>query len=214
MNNVNKEAQGPEFNQTIVDAVDLAGDINIFSPLVGCTFFKRLNNVLLGLAEPGILLIDFLRVGVVDSSALMISIGNLLAICQRNRWRRTIACLNTTPPIRATLQQAIIAQPYVDNPWTEAPQVHLLLCASDMRTKAWSLLGDLSERQAALWNALLEVKCVSVEELANRLGVSNEVIDSDVQMMQTNNVLLNLEGEPGVMCAFPALLTLTSGGEL
>jgi hypothetical protein len=211
---MNKEVQEPNLDQVLVDAVELAGDVNIYSPMVGRTFFKRLYNMLLGLAEPGILVVDFSRVGVVDSSALMISIGILLAICQRNRWRKTIVCLNTTGPIRITLKQAIVAQQYADNPLADAPQIYLLLCASDSRTKNWFLLGDLSERQVALWDALLKTQFVSVKDLADRLNVSVADIDSDVQIFHANTILFHGEAYSGVVWPLPILITQNLGGEL
>jgi hypothetical protein len=196
-----------ELERTVLDGAELAGSTSIFSPFVGRVLYKRLEEVLLGMVEPGILVVDFARVGLVDSSTLLISIAELLALVQRNGRLISVVCSGTTKMHQGSLSSAIIHYPYAASEWDESKR--LLLLVSDREIgDMWHLLGELTEREKIVWDLATEAGCTTIADLIKRSGLNRRSINSSLQVLLQNRVLMEVrtEGED-FLCPVGDLVT-------
>lgn len=199
--------------QKHVDCVELAGRSNIVGNVVGPLLFKRLIEELIKLPEPGILILDFLRINLVDSSTIMISLAKALAWRWRKAECKTIVCFNTTSSQRSELAVAICNLPHMFDDWDISKKL-LLLAVDRGSIDRLDLLGleQLGERQREIWNLIGEVGSISVAELATHSGIDRKEVLSSLAIFFANCVLLKQESQGQiVVLSFENLLISTLG---
>ncbi len=205
-----------KLNRVIVDASELAGNINIFVPMTGRTLYKRLREALNSLIEPGILVADFRKINLVDSSALIISIAKLLAFSQNANWRRIFVCSNTSELHQTHLNRAIIVWTDLIDPWGEkASKQRLLLLVSDRENdNMWQLLGELNKQETMLWDLIREAESITITDLGKKSGMDKKTTMSHLQVFLDNQVLIRSESEKLVSIrTIYSLMTADSGGK-
>jgi hypothetical protein len=177
-----------------VDGAELAGSQTIFAPLIGQTLQKRLDETLIRLPEYSVLAVDFGKIGVVDSSTLMIAIAQPLSLCQRRRWQKTMVCCGTTPMHQVSLAMAITHYPYTHESRNQAKR--LLLLASDRQSPViWRLLGDLNDTERMLWEHIIGMNGATASQLESDLALGEHNLLSHMRVFLDTGVLRSFEME-------------------
>lgn len=207
-----KAQNGLEWNQVIVDGAELAGNTSLFSPIVGQTLYKRSEEVLIGLGEPGIMIMDFAKVGLVDSSTLLISIARLVALVQSERWQKTILCSHTTEMHQRALSSAIIHYPYTTDWWDQDRRL-LILVSGRKEPGEWQLLGDLTEEERTVWKLAVMRENITTASVSNYLRITQNTVESILKVFLDNRILLERKAQQElVFCPLYGLLAVHKEG--
>ena len=180
-------------NQTVVNAAQMAGDINLFVRIVGRTLYKNLCERLSKIGEPGILLVDFMDINQVQDFVLLISIIRALAFCRKNNWRKSIVCINVNNLHVRKLQEAVLLWPDVSDLWGDQPdhQKRIIFLASiQAHAQQWELLGELSEIERELWNKIKDMEQISLAILAVESTIDQSALIKQLKVFFENQILI------------------------
>ena len=201
-------------NQSIVDAVEMAGDINIYVGIVGRTLYKNLYEEISKIIEPASLVVSFENINHVDDSALLISIVRALAQCRKNKWRKNIVCTNVNDLHRKMLQNAIISWSDISDLWGDKPDERkrlLLLITSKEYPKRWNLLGELNDIEKRIWDNVQDEGYIPLSELAERTELNNHRLKDCLSIFLENRVLfLDKKVNSMMVCKLSGLLNAGS----
>ncbi len=182
------------FNQLIVDAAQMAGDINIYDRIVGRTLYKNLIDAINQIAEPCVLIVDFRNINQAQDSVLLISIIRAMAFCRKSNAHRVIACANISDLHRRELQESIILWPDASDPWGDKPDQQkrmLLLVSGQDLPGRWELLGELvSGAEQDIWTKMQETDHMALSDLAEQMRMNKLKLMGHLSVFIENYVLL------------------------
>lgn len=189
--NVTKHRQ---LHRRIAEVAVLAGRRNLIDGLVGRILYRRLEEALTKLPEPGVLIIDCSEIDLVDSSTLLVAIGKLLAFNRETDWRKAIAFSNTSEAFQSTLTTVIIIWPDLLNLEVLRDDNRLLALASDRSDEhVWHLLGEISDEERELWHIVNDAGWISIEELTSVSGQETALVASNLQVLLRNRLVWKVE---------------------
>jgi hypothetical protein len=203
-----------ELNQITVDAASLAGKNELLAPPVGRTLRHRLEERLAHLHAPGVLVVDFQNVTWVDSSVLLISVTHAAAGCRKQYTSKSVVCTNLA-------ERQVKALEIATNIWHDVLDLRgeqdqysrfLLLALAGADPANWRLLGrtNLNDAEDRLWKMVTEARCISVQELAERLGTTESRVVADLEIFFSNRVAITASDDNGpFLCAIHRCLSFS-----